>query len=112
MPFYLEPGREVPVELDSARKPTPTFYARSLSMRMQQEISDVLELWFAAETTGRDLIERTVDVLLKYFVRAENLPADALSRDWMLDNLTYQEARDLLRTYLSNNHLDHNAKKA
>ncbi len=113
MPIFLEPNREFPVvlESDKGKSPEPTFYARALSMRAQQEISDTLELWNDDSIAGRDLIERTVPVLLKYFTRTENMPGIELTKESLLDCLTYQEARELLRLVLYNNHLDHNAKK-
>ena len=49
MPLFLEPGQKYPIVLDSdADKPKesqPTFYAKSQSMRGQQKIGEVLDLW-------------------------------------------------------------------
>ena len=60
MPLFLEPDQKYPIVLDSdADKPQesqPTFYARSQSMRGQQRIGQVLDLW----TNNADL---TVEAL-------------------------------------------------
>lgn len=111
MPVFLEPNREFPVvlESDKDRTPTPTFYARSLSMRLQQEVAEALDLWFTDGVDTKALFAKTVEVFLKVFTRIENMQGE-LSADWLY-NLTYSEARELLRTVLHNNHLDHNAKK-
>lgn len=111
MPIFLEPGREFPVVLegDKDKTPTPTFYARSLSMRKQQEVADALDAWLG-EIDSKELFQRTVNVLLSVFTRIENMPGE-LSAEWLMDSLTYTEARELLRTVLFNNHLDHDAKK-
>jgi len=111
MPVYLEPGREFPVvlESDKDKKPTPTFYARSLSMRLQQEVAEALDSWLG-DVDSKVLFEKTIAVLLKVFTRIENMPGE-LSAEWLMDSLGYQEARELLRSVLLNNHLDHNAKK-
>lgn len=110
MPIFLEPNREFPVvlESDKDKTPKPTFYARALSMRMQQEVSDVLDKWLG-DVNFDDLLSATVDVLLKVFTRIKNMPGE-LSKEWLMQ-LSYNEARELLRTVLLNNHLDHNAKK-
>lgn len=110
MPIFLEPNREFPVvlESDKGKSPEPTFYARALSMRMQAEVSDVLDKWLG-NVNFDELLAATVDVLLKVFTRIENMPGE-LSKDWLMQ-LSYNEARELLRTVLMNNHLDHNAKK-
>lgn len=110
MPIFLEPGREFPVvlESDKDKTPTPTFWAKALSMRMQQEVAEALDAW-ATDIETAQLFEKAIQVLLKVFTRIENMPGE-LSADWLMQ-LSYNEARELLRTVLHNNHLDHTAKK-
>lgn len=110
MPIFLEPGREFPVvlESDKDKTPTPTFYARSLSMRLQQEVADALDAWLT-DVNHKTLFDKTIEVFLKVFTRIENMPGE-LSAEWLYQ-LTYNEARELLKLVLHNNHLDHNTKK-
>jgi hypothetical protein len=75
---------------------------------MQSEVAEVLDAW-STDLDTKTLFANTIAVLLKVFIRIENMPGE-LSAEW-LEQLSYNEARELLRTVLHNNHLDHDSKK-
>lgn len=113
MPVYLEPNRLFPVVLksDEDRSPKPTFWAVSLSMRMQNHLSEVLDKWHEEDVNTSVLFTETIEAILKYVQKLENMPGAELNAEWLMDNLTYQEAREILGTILFNNHLNHDLKK-
>jgi hypothetical protein len=78
-------------------------------MRLQQDVAEVLDKWLG-DVNSKELFESTIAVLLKVFTRIENMTG-TLSAEWLMDSISYNEARELLRAVLTNNHLDHYEKK-
>ena len=116
MPIFLEPGQSFPVVLDCDKdKPAetrPTFYVRSQSMRGQKRILEVLDRLSTDESvTVDDLFSDAVNVLSDVIVRWTNMNNIELSKEAMLDVLTYQEARELLRKVAYNQHVTTDEKK-
>ena len=102
MPLFLEPDQKYPIVLDSdENKPDetrPTFYAKSQSMRGQQKVGDVLDLWTNnPDLTVAELFDATIVVLADVVVGWKNMGGLEFNADQMRDVLTYQEARELLR---------------
>ena len=117
MPLFLEPGQKYPVVLDSdADKPKaerPTFFARSQAMRGQQRIGEVLDLWTSnPDVTPAQLFEAAIDVLADVLIGWENMSGIEFVRDSLRDVLTYQEARELLRKVMYNQHITPDEKKS
>jgi hypothetical protein len=117
MPLFLEPGQKYPIVLDcDADKPKatqPTFYARSQSMRGQQKIGDVLDLWTSTpDITHGQLFDATVDVLSGVLAGWVNMAGIEFSAESLRELLTYQEARELLRKAMYNQHITTDEKKS
>ena len=117
MPLILEPGQRYSVVLDSdSGKPAaqrPTFFARSQAMRGQQRIGEVLDLWTSnPDITPAQLFDATVDVLADVIVGWEHMNGIEFSREALRDVLTYQEARELLRKVMYNQHITPDEKKS
>ena len=117
MPLFLEPGQKYPVVLDSdADKPKaeqPTFFARSQAMRGQQRIGDVLDLWTTTpDITHGQLFDATIEVLSEVLVGWANMGGTEFSGKVLREVLTYQEARELLRKVMYNQHLVPEEKKS
>lgn len=117
MPLFLEPGQKYPVVLDcDADKPVaerPTFYARSQAMRGQQRIGDVLDLWTSTpDITHGQLFDATLEVLADVLIGWVNMGGIEYSREALREVLTYQEARELLRKVMYNQHITTEEKKS
>jgi hypothetical protein len=117
MPLFLEPGQKYPIVLDcDAGKPKaeqPTFFAKSQSMRGQQRIGEVLDMWTdAPDMTLRALFDATVDVLSGVVIGWSNMGGMEFSNDGLRDVLSYQEARELLRKVMYNQHITADEKKS
>lgn len=117
MPLFLEPGQKYPVVLDSdADKPAAeraTFFARSQAMRGQQRIGDVLDLWTSQpDITHGQLFDATIDVLADVLIGWANMGGIEFSREALREVLTYQEARELLRKVMYNQHITPEEKKS
>lgn len=117
MPLFLEPDQKYPIVLDSdADKPKesqPTFYARSQSMRGQQKIGQVLDLWTDnVDLTVEALFDATVKVLEDVVIGWRNMGDKQIGKDSLRDFLTYQEARELLRKVMYNQHITTDEKKS
>lgn len=117
MPLFLEPGQKYPVVLDSdADKPAgerPTFYAQSQAMRGQQRIGDVLDLWTSQpDITHGQLFDATIEVLGEVLVGWANMGGIEFSGESLREVLTYQEARELLRKVMYNQHITPEEKKS
>jgi hypothetical protein len=116
MPLFLEPGQKYPIVLDcDADKPAesrPTFYAKSQSMRGQQRVGEVLDMWTNnAELTVKELFDETVAVLGEVLVGWKHMDRE-YSVDALRDVLMYQEARELLRKVMFNQHITADEKKS
>ena len=117
MPLFLEPGQKYPIVLDiDADKPKatqPTFYARSQSMRGQQKIADVLDQCTDnPDISIKDLFSATVDVLTGVVISWSNMGGSEFSAEALHDVLSYQEARELLRKVMYNQHITADEKKS
>jgi hypothetical protein len=117
MPLSLEPGQKYPivldVDLDKPKATQPTFYARSQSMRGQQKIADVLDQWTDnPDISIRELFESTVEVLRGVVIGWANMGDREFSVDAMHEVLSYQEARELLRKVMYNQHITADEKKS
>lgn len=117
MPLFLEPGQKYPIVLDiDADKPKatqPTFYARSQSMRGQQKIADVLDQWTEnPDISIKDLFALTVEVLSGVVIGWVNMGGNEFSSDALHEVLSYQEARELLRKVMYNQHITADEKKS
>lgn len=117
MPIALEPGQKYPIVLDSDKdKPKesqPTFFAKSQSMRGQQRIGEVLDMWTQVENlTLPDLFNATIDVLGGVVVGWSHMSGIEFSVDALRDVLTYSEARELLRKVMYNQHITAEEKKS
>ena len=117
MPLFMEPGQKYPIVLDSdAAKPKaeqPTFFARSQAMRGQQRIGDVLDLWTSnPDITHGQLFDATVEVLMGVLVGWVHMGGIEFSAESLRGLLTYQEARELLRKVMYNQHITPDEKKS
>lgn len=117
MPLFLEPDQKYPVILDcDADKPKatqPTFFARSQSMRGQQKIADALDQWTDNPNLSvKELFSSTIEVLSSVIVGWSNMGGIEFSGESLSDVLTYQEARELLRKVMYNQHITTDEKKS
>ena len=117
MPLFLEPGQKYPIVLDTdADKPEavrPTFFAKSQSMRGQQKIGEVLDMWTDnPNLTLKDLFDATIDVLDGVVVGWKNMGGFEFSIDELRGVLNYNEARELLRKVMYNQHITAEEKKS
>ena len=117
MPLFLEPDQKYPIVLESdADKPKdaqPTFFAKSQSMRGQQKIGEVLDLWTDnPDLSVAELFDATVDALSGVVIGWANMGDTEFSSDALRDLLTYQEARELLRKVMYNQHITTDEKKS
>lgn len=113
MPIFLEPNQKYPVVLDAdkGKTPTPTFYARSQSMRGQQRIAECLDRLQDESVTAAELFDETIAVLGQVLVGWSNMGRD-FDAGTLGELLTYNEARELLRKVMYNQHLDSEEKKS
>lgn len=117
MPLFLEPDQKFPIVLDGdASKPKgeqPTFYARSQSMRGQQRIGQVLDLWTTnPDISIEELFAQTVEVLAGVIVGWSNMGGRDFDESALADVLSYSEARELLRKVMYNQHITAEEKKS
>ncbi len=115
MPLFLEPDQRFPIVLDSdLDKPIdsrPTFYARSLSMRAQNELSSAIDGIFEHAKSTTDICDRTVEVLDGKLVGWSNMGDFAYGCD-VREFLSQQEALQLLRKIMGNQHVQLAEKKS
>ena len=117
MPLFLEPDQKYPIVLDSdqAKPPEsqPTFFAKSQSMRGQERVGKVLDLWTdTPDITIAELFESTVGLLGEILVGWKNMGDLVFSVDEVRNVLTYTEARELLRKVMYNQHITALEKKS
>lgn len=117
MPLFLEPDQRYPIVLDSDEgKPVesrPTFFAKSQSMRGQEQVGRVLDMWTdQPEITVSELFESTVNLLGSILVGWKNMGDLAFSVEEVRNVLTYTEARELLRKVMYNQHITPTEKKS
>jgi hypothetical protein len=117
MPLFLEPGNKYPIVLDGdAEKPVeiqPTFFAKAQSMRGQQKVAEVLDMWTDNKSlTIAELFDATIETLSGVVIGWSNMGGLEFSPDSMRDVLTYNEARELLRKVMYNQHITADEKKS
>ncbi len=117
MPLALEPGQQYPIVLETdENKPAesrPTFFAKSQSMRGQQAIGTVLDLWTTRDdVTIETLFDETCKVLAGVVIGWKHMSGIEFSPDAIRDVLTYSEARELLRKVMYNQHITQDEKKS
>ena len=114
MPRSLEPGAKFPIVLDGdAKKPAserPTFFARSLSMRQQEELSHEFDTSFD-KPTAEEIFTATCELLQKHLVGWENMGTFEFGKCDLKNLLSSDEARELLRKILANQFLKPDEKK-
>ena len=82
-------------------------------MRQQPKIADVLDLWYEnKELSVRELFDATIEVLTVVIVGWKNMGGVEFSPDALRDVLVYQEARELLRKVMHNQHITTDEKKS
>jgi hypothetical protein len=115
MPLFLEPDQRFPIVLDSDMgKPIdsrPTFYAESLSMREQNKLSSAIDGIFEHAKSTTDICDRTVEVINRYVCGWKNMGQFEFGAD-IRDFLTQQEAMQLLRKIMGNQHVQLEEKKS
>jgi hypothetical protein len=115
MPLFLEPNQSFPIVLDcdkeKPKETQPVFFAKSQSMRGQRHIAEVLDSLLSSEKTSGELFTEVVDELEKVLTGWSNMGGHQYCRDSMELVLSYQEARELLRKVLLNQHLQADEKK-
>ena len=117
MPLFLEPGQKYPIVLDvDADKPKnvqPTFFAKSQAMRGQQKIGEVLDLWSdQPDIPIRELFDQTLDVLDGVVIGWKNMGDIEFSKEGLRSVLNFNEARELLRKVMYNQHVTADEKKS
>lgn len=117
MPLFLEPGQKYPIVLDcDADKPKdvqPTFFAKSQSMRGQQAIGEVLDLWSdQPDIAIGELFDATLNVLDGVVIGWSNMGDHEFSKEGMRNVLAFTEARELLRKVMYNQHVSADEKKS
>ena len=117
MPIALEPGQQYPIVLDVDKdKPEnvrPVFFAKSQSMRGQQAIGTVLDLWSDNDDlTITQLFDSTCRVLSDVIVGWKNMSGIEFTPEAIRDVLTYGEAREVLRKVMYNQHITPDEKKS
>lgn len=113
MPIFLEPDQRFPIVLDSDLiKPIesrPTFFAKSLSMRGQLKLCKEFD---ASGDLGPDeMMAETCRLLNEYLVGWKNMGSYEFGSD-VMDFLGSQEAREILRKVIANQHIPPDEKKS
>ena len=117
MPLFLEPGQRFPVVLESDRdKPEesrPTFWAKSQSMRKQQQIASVLDsIYQKPEPSVEKMFGDACQALAEVLVDWSNMGGIDYSPEKLADVLTFSEARELLGLIMFNQHVTPKEKKS
>ncbi len=114
MPRFLEPNQKFPIVLDSDKdKPIdlrPTFFAKSLSMREQNKLGAQLDEAFAHKTTVA-IFDATCELLKEHLVGWQNMGSYEFGCD-VQEFLGHDEAREILRKVLANQHVTPEEKKS
>lgn len=116
MPLFLEPNVTFPIWLDADEaKPMesrPVFMAKAQSMRGQQKVGETLDRWTSApDIELAALFDETVETLANVVVGWKNMGDTQYSKE-ALHELSYMEARELLRKVMFNQHLQPEEKKS
>jgi hypothetical protein len=82
-------------------------------MRGQQKVAEVLDMWTDNKSlTIAELFDSTIETLSGVVVGWSNMGGLEFSSDSMRDVLTYNEARELLRKVMYNQHITADEKKS
>ena len=82
-------------------------------MRGQQRIGEVLDLWTKdPDISIKSLFDATIEVLSGVIVGWQNMNGMEYSPEALRDVLTYNEARELLRKVMYNQHVTPEEKKS
>jgi len=101
------------IDADKPKATQPTFYARSQSMRGQQKIANVLDQWTDnPDISIKDLFAQTVEVLTGVVIGWVNMGSNEFSSEALHEVLSYQEARELLRKVMYDQHITADEKKS
>ena len=115
MPLALEPNKKLPVVLDVDKdKPVetrPTFFFPSVSMRKYEELSTEIDAATEHERAA-DIFEAVCALLRAYCTGWKNMGEHEFGVADVKDLLTYQEARELFRKFLGNQHVSMEEKKS
>lgn len=115
MPIFLEPNQEFPIVLgcdkDKPEQTRPTFFARSQSMRQQQELGKKIDALTEGEKSLEQLFSDTVDEVMQVVTGWKNMGGHEFSRESVMQVLSYGEARELLRKVMANQHVGPEEKK-
>ena len=115
MPLALEPNKKLPIVLDIDKdKPAeerPTFYFPSVSMRKYDELSQQIDACMEHET-AKEIFDAHCEMLRTHCVGWKNMGSHEYAVADVKDLLTYQEARELLRKFLGNQHVSLDEKKS
>lgn len=113
MPIFLEPDQSFPIVLDSdERKPIelrPTFFAKSLSMRGQLKLCQEYDA--SCSLAPDALFVETCRMLNEYLVGWKNMGPFEFGCD-VMEFLGSQEAREILRKVMANQHVPPQEKKS
>lgn len=115
MPIFLEPDQSFPVVLAcDENKPAserPTFFAKSQSMRGQQQLAKRIDEITDNNPSLPELFSNTIDELMKVITGWENMGGWEFSKESLEQVLSYGEARELLRKVMANQHVRPEEKK-
>ncbi len=113
MPVFLEPGQSFAVVLNCDKdKPAatrPEFFVKSQSMRGMRKIAAFLDRDKSGETFD-EIVDKTLSQLMEHVVGWRNIDKP-FSRESLEDVLTYNEASELLRKIMVNQHVGPEEKK-
>ena len=113
MPKCLEPNQKFPIvldfDMDKPENERPTFYVRSLSSRGQSQLAAELDESMSHDTTD-EILTATFYLLSKHLTGWKNLGEFEFGCDPQ-EFLSHEDARELLRKILINQHLASDEKK-
>lgn len=115
MPIFLEPGQEFQVVLecdkDKPEQSRPVFICKSQSGRGQIRLGEFLDTEFTG--TIRTLLELHADEVLVHCTGWKNIPEQyPFNKDSLIDVLSLQEMREILRKIMTNQHVQAEEKKS
>jgi len=112
--MFLEPDQKFLIVLrideDKPIESRPAFFAKSLSMRQQTKLSNALDEAWGLSTTEA-IFEATCGLLNEYLTGFKNMGRVAAGTDYQ-EFLSHEEARELLRKVLANQHVNAEEKKS
>ena len=114
MPLSLEPDLTLDIVLDTDKdKPKnvrPVFYSKSLNMRKQSILASEIDAAWEGKTAD-EVYAATCELLKKYIIGFSNMGQYAFGTDYQ-EFLSHEEAREILRKVLINQHVTPDEKKS